>query len=201
MLGDKASIEQVGKNADELLNSFTERFMQIGPFLRDLDKAETVEEIHGLIAGHGFDKTREYSSNKRDVTITTVVDANDVYRQTAAKVLDNKAIRKLGGTCSELRAKLRSMSYDLLRNILKEDSNRSGAIMDAASALLGSTDARKHIDRTESIESVRNLYAAQRLALNKTVSYLSKLITEIELVVYDLIRADGKFINSVYKEL
>ena len=182
LLGKKETIVEVGRCSNQLFDKLSKRFSDIGPFLKDLDSAGTKDEVEGVIAGHGIGKHESGAGKKVDVTITTKVDVNLVYRESAGKIIENKSLENLGRTGKLLRKQLEDMSFELLTKIAKEDNAADKAIFDA-----------KNTDEVEGHLNNKALYGAQRKALTMAITEISQIITSAERASADLINLNNNF--------
>ena len=182
MVGKTGTVAEVGMASNKLFDRLSHRFTSIGPFLQDLDRAETRDEIHGMIDGHGIGKEQRGPSENFTVKLTAKADVGLVYKDSAGNILENKSLETISRAGKLLRKQLEDMAHELLVDMAKEDNAADSAIYNG-----------DHTSKISEHIAKRDLYTAKRKAINLVITELTLLITTAERAEVDLINLNDNF--------
>ena len=181
---DEPSLETFAKEARDAFTEIDRNFDKIKAFLKDLDKAETEDEINGVVSGHGLSKLLVDQERKnQNIIISMPADPTQVYKTTLSDIESTGSVfRASAMTAKSIQQTLQRASLELLDAVAKADLAADKAIYDA-----------KHTDEIEGHLNEKKVYTATRKAISEAVSLLSRLVPENERVASDLIRLNMAF--------
>ena len=181
---DEPSLETFAKEAYSAFTEIDRNYDKISAFLKDLGKAETEDEVNGVISGHGLSKLLVNQERKnQNIIISMPADPTQVYKTTLSNIESTGSVFRASAlTAKSIQQSLQHASLELLDAVAKADLAADKAIYDA-----------KHTDEIEGHLSDKKVYTATRKAISEAVSLLSRLVTENERVASDLIRLNMAF--------
>ena len=181
---DEPSLETFAKEAYSAFTEIDRNYDKISAFLKDLGKAETEDEVNGVISGHGLSKLLVDQERKnQNIIISMPADPTQVYKTTLSNIESTGSVFRASAlTAKSIQQSLQRASLELLDAVAKADLAADKAIYDA-----------KHSDEIEGHLSDKKVYTATRKAISEAVSLLSRLVTENERVASDLIRLNMAF--------
>ena len=181
---DEPSLETFAKEAYSAFTEIDRNYDKISAFLKDLGKAETEDEVNGVISGHGLSKLLVNQERKnQNIIISMPADPTQVYKTTLSNIESTGSVFRASAlTAKSIQQTLQRASLELLDAVAKADLAADKAIYDA-----------KHSDEIEGHLSDKKVYTATRKAISEAIGLLSRLVTENERVASDLIRLNMAF--------
>ena len=181
---DEPSLETFAKEAYSAFTEIDRNYDKISAFLKDLGKAETEDEVNGVISGHGLSKLLVNQERKnQNIIISMPADPTQVYKTTLSNIESTGSVFRASAlTAKSIQQTLQRASRELLDAVAKADLAADKAIYDA-----------KHSDEIEGHLSDKKVYTAKRKAISEAIGLLSRLVTENERVASDLIRLNMAF--------
>ena len=181
---DEPSLETFAKEAYSAFTEIDRNYDKISAFLKDLGKAETEDEVNGVISGHGLSKLLVNQERKnQNIIISMPADPTQVYKTTLSNIESTGSVFRASAlTAKSIQQTLQRASLELLDAVAKADLAADKAIYDA-----------KHSDEIEGHLSDKKVYTAKRKAISEAIGLLSRLVTENERVASDLIRLNMAF--------
>ena len=181
---DEPSLETFAKEAYSAFTEIDRNYDKISAFLKDLGKAETEDEVNGVILGHGLSKLLVDQERKnQNIIISMPADPTQVYKTTLSNIESTGSVFRASAlTAKSIQQTLQRASLELLDAVAKADLAADKAIYDA-----------KHSDEIEGHLSDKKVYTAKRKAISEAIGLLSRLVTENERVASDLIRLNMAF--------
>lgn len=181
---DEPSLETFAKEAYDAFTEIYRNYDKIKAFLKDLYKAETEDEVNGVISGHGLSKLLVNQERKnQNIIISIPADPTKVYKTTLSNIESTGSVFRASAMAAKsIQQTLQRASLELLDAVAKADQEADKAIYDA-----------KHTDVIEGHLNDKKVYIATRKGISEAIGLLSRLVTENERVASDLIRLNMAF--------
>jgi len=193
---DHDSFEKVKTAVMFAEDDLQKSFEKVADFFSDIAKAESEEEVDGMVVGHGLTKDPKKTIDKKNVKFSWEPKLGQVLDGTLGEVGKSVTVDLYLTAVKESREKLEKVKDDIEKRFIAANKEFSGEFNTQLSKF-GDPKQQMSAAKTDELHAEIKLLAAQRKAIVKAIGYLSKTVHDYDLFVNDCTNIYLKYKQAV----